>query len=774
MAMGLGMALVCVALVLSCAAAGAVDLSRAVVVPSAGRSGIPGRALDLLLERVEENSRIRWSSATRPPAGRPWVELRIARCRPVDGYSIVADDRSVTIVGNDERGLLYGVGRLLRELQTDRDSVQCPSPWSITTAPHDRIRGHQLGYRPKTNSYDGWTKSMWRRYIQDLAIFGANAIELIPPVSDDAPDSPHFPTPQMEMMVAMSQAIKDYGLECWVWYPALEKDYADPETVRRELRAWTDVLDRLPRLDHVFIPGGDPGHTRPSVLFAYLDKLAPLVHRKHPNTGYWIAPQGFDDTWFDEFVRLARERRPKWLTGVVHGPQVRVSAAELALRVGDHLKLRHYPDITHTRQSQYAVPDWDLAWALTEGREPINPRPLDMKAIMDAPANQVGQGSICYSEGCNDDVNKAVWSGLAWDRRADPAELLRQYARAYMGGAMAGRFSECLLGLEANWRGPAQTNPSIPGTLASLEAIERADGPRAMPNWRFQQAMYRATYDAYVQSRMAAASAHESAALSALGAAGETGPGPAIAAARAALAQPDTDERAQALRTRLLVLAEALYQSIRMQLDTRRYLGIATERGANLDSIDVPLNEGAWLLQRMAEVEAMPDPRAQAAALVELAHWSRPGAGSFYDAPGDPLQRPHLATPVDFARDPGAYATARTGFGGSAVRPAWRRTIETTYDQPLTMKWQGLDPSARYRLRVVYGADNPARLLRCVAGSVVVHDWLAKPTPQATLEFEIPRVAYPGGTLTLEWSGKPGYGGNGRGCQVAEVWILKQ
>ena len=34
---------------------------------------------------------------------------------------------------------------------------------------------------------------MWESYIRDLAVFGANAIELIPPRSDDAADSPHFP-----------------------------------------------------------------------------------------------------------------------------------------------------------------------------------------------------------------------------------------------------------------------------------------------------------------------------------------------------------------------------------------------------------------------------------------------------------------------------------------------------------------------------------------------------------------------------------------------------
>src|SRR2546422_5839462 len=35
---------------------------------------------------------------------------------------------------------------------------------------------------------DGWSVPVWEQYIRDLAVFGTNAIELIPPRSDDAPE----------------------------------------------------------------------------------------------------------------------------------------------------------------------------------------------------------------------------------------------------------------------------------------------------------------------------------------------------------------------------------------------------------------------------------------------------------------------------------------------------------------------------------------------------------------------------------------------------------
>ena len=101
----------------------------------------------------------------------------------------------MAVVGNDARGLLFGIGRLLRELRIAPSRVVLPGSLNMASAPKYPLRGHQLGYRPKTNSYDAWDLPQWDRYIRDLAIFGTNAIELIPPRSDDAASSPHFPLP---------------------------------------------------------------------------------------------------------------------------------------------------------------------------------------------------------------------------------------------------------------------------------------------------------------------------------------------------------------------------------------------------------------------------------------------------------------------------------------------------------------------------------------------------------------------------------------------------
>ena len=143
---------------------------------------------------------------------------------------------------------------------------------NVTTAPRYQLRGHQLGYRDKTNSYDGWDLPQWDRYIRELAVFGANAIELIPPRSDDRADSVHFPLPPMTMMAGMSRIADDYGLDVWIWYPALDDDYSRPAMVQFALDEWEQVYKRLPRIDAILVPGGDPGNTRPKHLLPMLQK----------------------------------------------------------------------------------------------------------------------------------------------------------------------------------------------------------------------------------------------------------------------------------------------------------------------------------------------------------------------------------------------------------------------------------------------------------------------------------------------------------------------
>ncbi|MBS1855763.1 MAG: hypothetical protein JST11_10385 [Acidobacteria bacterium] len=766
-------------------AAQAADLTHATVVAPPGLTGPERKAVELLVDAVRERTRITWNvAAADPGTGKPVVTVARAASGaglPAEGYHLRTFDHGgapgVEITGNDERGVLFGVGGLLRALEMRRDSVTLPGSVDVRTAPKYPLRGHQLGYRPKTNSYDGWGVPMWESYIRDLAVFGANAIELIPPRSDDAADSPHFPLPQMRMMIEMSRLAKEYGLECWIWYPAMDPDYSNPATVAAALAEWGEVFRQLPRIDAVFVPGGDPGHTEPKYLMALLEKQTANLRKYHPKATMWVSPQGFNAPWMEEFFELM-DQHPAWLKGIVFGPQVRVNLPELRKRIPKQYPIRFYPDITHSINSEFAVNDWDVAYAQTEEREVINPRPLDDAVIFRGLQPYAEEGFLTYSEGCNDDVNKAVWSALGWNPDVDITQVLRDYGRYFIGPDMADDFAQGLLGLERDWRGALLTNSGVDTTVAQFQDLERRATPQQKQNWRFQQALYRAYYDGYLRTRLMDETQRERRAMERLRTAPAIGSAAAMAAAEGELAVDPLARAGSELRARVFELGEALFQSIHMQLSMPRYAAIDPGRGANLDLIDRPITDADWLRRRFSEIRALDSETARRGAIDGILNWSDPGPGGFYDELGDPLNRPHLVPGQGFEKDPGFFHTIRTGFGSRRNTPwrvSWYRHAEALYGNTLQLRYTGLDPAAHYKVRFTQAGDSTPRATRLVAnGKYEIHPMRKKDAEVKPVEFAIPPEATAGGTLTLEWQPNPEEAGNGRFVQVPEVWLIRE
>ncbi len=522
----------------------------------------------------------------------------------VDGYAVWTDTSkrrvaTVCTAGYDDRGTVFAVGRLLRILDMGRDSLRLDTDIRISTAPKYPLRGHQLGYRPKTNSYDGWTIEIWEQYYRDMIVFGTNAVELIPPASDDAEDSPHFPKPKLEMMVDMSRLAADYGLDVWIWFTALDEidgvkvDYSDEKTVEASLEEWGEVFSKLPKVDDVFVPGGDPGNTHPAILLPFMEKQKKVLNKYHPEARIWVSPQNFDrkgrnrNGWYKAFIGMLQEDSPDWLDGVVFGPTVPVSLPELRKNIPPEYSIRRYPDITHCSSCPFAVQDWDKAFEDTLGREPINPRPVAYFQIFRA-TQDYAIGFVSYSEGCNDDFNKVLWSCLGWDPDIKVEDIVREYSRYFISQRYQNKFARGLFGLERNWVGPLKDNDGVYETLKLFQEMEKDATPQEKLNWRFQQGLYRAYYDAYIRRRLIYETELETQAMNILKNAEQLGSLAAIDKAEAILEKAEKQPVAADLRQRVFELAEALFQSIRMQHSVKKY---DSQRYANLDDIDEPLND---------------------------------------------------------------------------------------------------------------------------------------------------------------------------------------
>jgi hypothetical protein len=769
------------------AASGVVDLKSVAIISDAA-SAREKKAIAVLLEEVEKRTGLRWpvQSNAEPAApvamyvgvassmgrhrARIGGAIGAAASAPAEGFVVqTGQDASgtwIAIIGKDERGLLFGVGKLPRTAALGRGAASAElSRLQYSGGPAYPLRGHQLGYRPKTNSYDGWDVPTWDQYIRDLAMFGTNAIELLPPRTDDEPDSPHFRLPPEQMMIEMSRIADSYGLDVWIWYPAMDPDYADAATVEKALQEWAHIYRILPRIDAIFVPGGDPGHTAPKPMLAFLEKQKAGLRRFHPKAQMWLSPQGFRAEWMDEFLQIANEpRTAEWLDGVVFGPQSRLSLAELRERLPRRYPIRFYPDITHSVQCQYPVPDWDVAYAITQGRECINPRPMGEANILRLNSKHT-IGFITYSEGCNDDVNKFVWSALGWDPQMNPAEALREYGNYFVGQPYADAFAQGLLRLEENWRGPLAANAGVDVTLAQFRDLEAHVPPAVLENWRFQQALYRAYFDAAVRRRLIAESACLERARDVLGrvyeigwtaeplgigaapsAAPPNGQDPAVLLVEAdrILAAAGAHPAGARLTARVRELGEALFQSIRMQLAVARYRGEAVGRAANLETLEAPVTDVGWLRQQLAEIRKLGAPNEQVEAIKRALERTDPGPGGFYDQLGCPGQRPHLLLGPGGALDPEFRNSALTGFSypdrfGPQIPTAWKSWAESLFDAPLTMHYGELDPSAEYRIRVVYSGDASRIPVRLVANDrFEIHPFVVRPSPEAA------RIRHPG------------------------------
>nr|WP_245405730.1 hypothetical protein [Sphingobium sp. Sx8-8] len=714
-------------------------------------TGMAGPAADLLRRRLLERGATESGCAAR-------ISFRAGHLSR-EGFRIDRQTATVTISAASRRGFVYGAGWLLRH--SDDLTLSLDGP--VSEKPQQSVRGTQIGYRFKNNSYDAWTPAMLRRRIEDFALWGANRIQIISPRSDDAPTSPLMPVPPEQAAREMAQATHELGLDVAVFYPLLG-DYDGGAADEAEARNLDAFLKTLPALNALYFPGGDPGHTRPERLFPLVERLSRTLRARFPVAEVLLSTQGFDAKDLEAF-HAALARRPAWLTAIFVGPQTRESAATHLRRLAGRLPVELYPDTAHVMQAQFPIPDWHPAFALTQGREPVNPRPSAQAAIF-AHISPGTRGAISYSEGINDDWNVHQWLAMGWDARAD---IARDYANFYMGDPA---FAAIPAMLEADWQGSPAANSGIDRTLDAIDAIH----PAPWADWHIDLYRYRAVYDALIRERLTRARANQAEALYTLRQTPAIGAEPAVAAARFAYARPDSARSAD-LHQRLTVLADRLRRNAGMQLSLDR--GASDwRRGANFDRALIDLNDRVAVERDMGAALALPAEAERIAALSALG--DRWGMADFalYDDLGDPAGEPHLVRGPGYPADPQLWRTAIDGVAEHRLDEGWRMAelsyAEALFEQPLTLHYEGLEKHRSYRLRYSWAGEDYSLPLTLSANGTPLPAPAARTSNPQRVELAIPQPLTAGGMLDLVWSRPPGMGGSGRGRQIAEVWLIPE
>lgn len=786
-----------------------IDLNRAVIICSTSESAHENKAITVLLEEITKRTGIslaaNHSTTTDLQAPRiivgseasleelmkfnpSYQELLHGLPSPgAEGYRIwvgvqAGEPPVVWVVGADARGVLFGVGTLLRKLKLTEGRIQLDSNLRISSTPALKLRGHQLGYRPKTNAYDAWSAAQFEQYIRDLAIFGTNSIEIVPPRTDDEATSIHMKIPALEMMLQLSEIIDSYGLDVWIWYPNMASDYSDPGTIESELAEREEIFRKLPRIDHILIPSGDPGHIKLDEFFRWTEQIAGVLRKYHPGAKVWFSPQHPQptDEWVKGFIDGVN-RKPEWLGGVAHGPWVRKPLHELREMLDEAIPIRNYPDITHNFAAQFPIRNWDLAFAMTHGRESINPRPVAMKQIHNRICAHT-IGSLTYSEGIYDDVNKFIWGAQDWDPTTDVAETLRDYASFFIGSDYTEAVAGGILALERNWSGSLLANSGVEATLRQWQDIESSTPPSVQNNYRFQMGLLRAYYDAYIRRRLLHETELELRAVAALEAARRTGALSAVDKAEAILR---TGPTAVQLRETCDEIAERLFHSIGAQSSVGKYQAIAWDRGAFMDDIDQPLNNAEWLIALCDQVRQLKDESSRLEAISQAIRRTDPGPGGYYDNLGSSSSWDRVVMRRSREEDPAFEDTIFTAYYVhflhltekrkreiGPVPLAWLTQLTTFYKAPLTLKYEHLDCTSDYILKVSYcgfmtGRSGPMKLI--ANDRVVLAEDVRVTVPILHQEYFVPREAIINGQLLLSWSTAP----DRVGPYAAEVWLMR-
>jgi hypothetical protein len=673
-----------------------------------------------------------------------------------EGYRIFLDrengGNTLWIIGADKRGLLYGIGHFFRILNISSDAFILPGEIDIASAPAYPIRGHQLGYRNTANSWDTWTVRQYEQYIRELVLFGSNCIEDIPFQSDT--QSVHMLIPHREMHIEISEICEKYDTDYWVWTPA-SGDLAEESVREAELKKHEEFYKSIPRLDAIFFPGGDPGDNHPKHVMPHLKELSKLLKEYHPDAGVWISLQGFDLEKINYFLDYLHTYSPDWLTGVVHGP----SSPPVDLErkgIPDKYLHRLYGDITHTIRCQYPVENWDQAFALTQGREPTNPQPEYYARILrkDIPYSN---GFLSYSDGVNDDVNKVIWNQVAWNPDKDVRAIVVEYCQFFFGKDIAQEAADGILALEQNWNGSLIHNEAVEETLALWRKLETLN-PGLAGNWRWQQLLMRAYYDAYLRARLIYEQELEKEANSILAHAAELGAETAISKALAELKKADTNPVAFELREKVVGYCDALFKSIGLQTSVPLYQSSGYERGCILDFIDYPLNNRWWLEDEFLKIQEMETEEDKLRRIEVLRSWSNPGPGHYYDNISSVSEGLRVISRTDDAID---YAWWDNGLS--------RRRLSTQLFQfSPTLQYTGLEADTDYLIRVSgYGEA----LIR--ANGTRLEPTLYNKELETFKEFILPKELISEGSLKLTFDRPDEAHLNWRKySKVTDLWLI--
>ena len=435
------------------------------IVLPANPGPIAQRASEILAREIAERSGAKVSTEGKADF---IVELSIKPGIGTEGFTI-ADGKngSVVITGNDENGLLYGIGKFLHTSAYSSPSPSgrlggalgfTPGTWRGTSVPKGAIRGTYFATH-MMNWYETASDGELQRYLEDMALWGTNALMAVFPSawlqSFDDPKAKESLRKLNKLMcqakavgmkvgTAMDnasflttpkEALATRGEHCWG--PVLVCP-GKPEGMRILKNDWATLLNELsgPGINFAVYwpydeggcvckdcaPWGSNGYPK------MCGKLTKVLHSKYPKAkvilSTWLfdfdkkLPNGYMKLDFKtdgEYAGLDKYLRqhPGWADYLMVDAHEEFPEYPLKVGAPGGLPMINFPEVSMIGQDPW-------------GAYGANPLPGRLQKLWNGTHGKVS-GGFPYSEGIYEDLNKVICSQFYWDPKASADETVKEY-----------------------------------------------------------------------------------------------------------------------------------------------------------------------------------------------------------------------------------------------------------------------------------------------------------------------------------------------------------
>lgn len=411
------------------------------------------RTFAILKDRIEQ----RCAMNVVEVRDRAQIILTVENRLPIEAFHIDQVQDAVRVTGGSPQGLLYGVGKFLR---TSRyDGMFQPSAWRGTSQPHGSLRGMYFASHFH-NWYVQASDAEIARYMEDLALWGVNAVMVIFPMINLQDWNDPEAAPAMDMVRKYARTARALGIE---FATGINNTMFTGAPANIRAKRLPDPTGRRGNSGHPICPSNREGH-------AYLMENARQLYVKLADVGldilvHWPYDEGGCaceqcQPWGSngylklsrDFTELGRSYFPKLKTvlstwmfdtppeGEWQGLTDALAKAErwvdyvladshedfprypLDVGVPGKLPLLNFPEI-----SMWGNWPW--------GGFGANPLPARFQRLWDQ-VKHVVRGGFPYSEGIYEDMNKAAVVQFYWDPNRNARTTLEEYIAYEFGSGV--------------------------------------------------------------------------------------------------------------------------------------------------------------------------------------------------------------------------------------------------------------------------------------------------------------------------------------------------